>query len=1051
MSCTKTAAPSPDGERGPSTFSSVNNDEKHVTNYLEGYDVSKVQCTKLLSAICEATKNDAGHIPSKLLDFIVQSSFGHKSSWSMAGCTAVEGCDWIVLELQKRVALGQYWIVLKVYSVIHELLWRGSQDFAASMEKHGMDMLNCNAVVQKLLETAQENTSGTALPCTIKAPDTRKKVCGGLFTCNKSTSPKPQAAPTTGPTCDGAVSARAHGTLDTKDASSCSAGFMDLSKKTDFLGPFLAYLEAFCQYRNHHSNIDLAHSRFHASPEASLVNVNDLKRLLDDTLELLKSTATSDPQVPVGCILAMTVVRKRMNDARVLYSIARLTLLKMLEYLFTQASLCMAIWSERHAKTGSVETEKTSADRKETDKRNPSEAKSPSLEALGGSLHATPSDAPSTRGVSEEDLQHKMIEFFAQWYHAIFQFDRTVEMLQAYCDEVEKNSGETYLVASHLYRIPQEALSGIRTLLKSARDASGRIRSSTLSECDLTSPKPDSSTPFSPPSTCILTESLCSDPSKSTEAHLEDMFSTWKLQLLALRQLFEMEGEAPPILSHLQASLDTFFKVKKEMMNSKSCQSSFLSNGPLTSSCLQSDRADSPLSLDTPMATATHTAGRDAATANLRLEEACNNGVFTEEDDDGESHQAKTSPCHTATADSSSDVHGTGTFVLRRRPGQQPSDLKHATTYVTLNSGGTRRKRDVDEDIEVIPLTEEMRRTDESIQHLLQSDDVVVVCNESFSGNDHMNLVERFQIISGLPPLGEGTYGRVFRAWDDLVGRYLAAKELPLDESKKRASAVREVLKEYMVLTDLEHPNIVRVVAFMVVGKIGRTFMEWMPSGSLQDVLRFSPRGVLRESVVSRYADDALRGLSYLHSRGVLHRDVKPGNMLLGSDGTVKLTDFGTSSVLAAGKHTLETAAITGTAPYMAPEAVQGLYSTASDIWSFGCSVLELVTGRVPWSDPVTGNKMDAIPLLFKIGSLSDTDSATINERPNSHLVPESKADEANELEGDTIVSDDLVDFLKKVFVVNRHKRPTAEELMEHPFITSNRASWAQRKSVFQA
>ena len=349
--------------------------------------------------------------------------------------------------------------------------------------------------------------------------------------------------------------------------------------------------------------------------------------------------------------------------------------------------------------------------------------------------------------------------------------------------------------------------------------------------------------------------------------------------------------------------------------------------------------------------------------------------------------------------------------------------------------------------------------TESAIDALLQEDDVVVICNEECSCNDKLKLVDRFQVLRDVP-MGEGSYGKVYRAWDEVVGCYLAAKELPLDASKAHNVAVREVLQEYTVLTELSHPNIVRVVAFMVLRLTARIYMEWMPSGSLQDVLRHHPRGMLRESVVRRYARDVLSGLAFLHSRGVIHRDVKPGNMLLSSDGTVKLTDFGTSLVLSGNHRTLESSSVTGTAAYMAPECVQGTYSSASDIWSFGCSVVHLVSGTVPWCSPTTGSTWEPIALLFKIGNLDDT---THLERPHDALKAAAKDTEAA-LDGDFAgstapaaavdvdaadateetskstkgVSAELLDMLDAIFVVDRRKRPSATELLHHPFVNVN-------------
>ena len=422
--------------------------------------------------------------------------------------------------------------------------------------------------------------------------------------------------------------------------------------------------------------------------------------------------------------------------------------------------------------------------------------------------------------------------------------------------------------------------------------------------------------------------------------------------------------------------------------------------------------------------------------SNLSAKNAESNGLGLSNSDNAVSGDR--SPDHHGSDTSS--VTKSSTYILRSLPSgvrvRASSGTK--TDVITLERSGSLESS-----------------TESAIDALLQEDDVVVICNEECSCNDKLKLVDRFQVLRDVP-MGEGSYGKVYRAWDEVVGCYLAAKELPLDASKAHNVAVREVLQEYTVLTELSHPNIVRVVAFMVLRLTARIYMEWMPSGSLQDVLRHHPRGMLRESVVRRYARDVLSGLAFLHSRGVIHRDVKPGNMLLSSDGTVKLTDFGTSLVLSGNHRTLESSSVTGTAAYMAPECVQGTYSSASDIWSFGCSVVHLVSGTVPWCSPTTGSTWEPIALLFKIGNLDDT---THLERPHDALKAAAKDTEAA-LDGDFAgstapaaavdvdaadateetskstkgVSAELLDMLDAIFVVDRRKRPSATELLQHPF-----------------
>ncbi|CUG92971.1 protein kinase, putative [Bodo saltans] len=263
----------------------------------------------------------------------------------------------------------------------------------------------------------------------------------------------------------------------------------------------------------------------------------------------------------------------------------------------------------------------------------------------------------------------------------------------------------------------------------------------------------------------------------------------------------------------------------------------------------------------------------------------------------------------------------------------------------------------------------------------------------------------RFQVLSEV--LGRGGFGVVYKAWDEEEGKHVACKEVKLAEQNR--TGIHELLKEYRVLTTLEHPNIVKVLDFMVHKGHGRIFMEWVPSGSVQSVLQETKKG-LREPIVRRYIREALQGLAYLHSRGIVHRDVKPGNMLLGSDGSVKLTDFGTSRSAEAAGETVQTGTVVGTVPYLAPECVRGTYSAASDVWAMGCTALHMITGKAPWANEVRDN----IGLIFKLGSLS-----SLPKGVSEHM------------------SDDLRGFITAALTIDRYQRPSVAELLRHPFFTS--------------
>lgn len=137
-------------------------------------------------------------------------------------------------------------------------------------------------------------------------------------------------------------------------------------------------------------------------------------------------------------------------------------------------------------------------------------------------------------------------------------------------------------------------------------------------------------------------------------------------------------------------------------------------------------------------------------------------------------------------------------------------------------------------------------------------------------------------------------------------------------------------------------------------------FMELLPLGSLDSLLRRC--GPLSEFAMRPYVLQLFAGLAYLHREGVLHRDVKPANLLLSQTGEVKVADFGISRLgLDCATHSLM-----GTPRYLAPEAVSGRYSIFSDVWAAGCCLLEMATGLPPWEERGFESVTQA---LFAIGT----------------------------------------------------------------------------------
>jgi serine/threonine protein kinase len=197
-----------------------------------------------------------------------------------------------------------------------------------------------------------------------------------------------------------------------------------------------------------------------------------------------------------------------------------------------------------------------------------------------------------------------------------------------------------------------------------------------------------------------------------------------------------------------------------------------------------------------------------------------------------------------------------------------------------------------------------------------------------------------------LEEIGEGGMGVVYKAEQISLGRTVAMKMLP-QRLTHNASLVQRFMNEARAIAALNHPNIVQIYD---VGQQGNTYyytMELIDGDSLDNILY--RRGTLPlERAVSIVAK-AANALNYMHQQGIVHRDVKPSNIMLDKLGGVKLTDFGLALQEGATRLTME-GGIVGTPEYMSPEQAAGQTATAlSDIYSLGVVLYELVTGRVPF------------------------------------------------------------------------------------------------------
>lgn len=271
--------------------------------------------------------------------------------------------------------------------------------------------------------------------------------------------------------------------------------------------------------------------------------------------------------------------------------------------------------------------------------------------------------------------------------------------------------------------------------------------------------------------------------------------------------------------------------------------------------------------------------------------------------------------------------------------------------------------------------------------------------------------------------VGEGVSATVYRALCIPLNETVAIKVLDLEKCNNDLDGIR---REAQTMSLINHPNLLRAHCSFTAGHSLWVVMPYMAGGSCLHIMKSAYPEGLEEPAIATLLREVLKALVYLHAHGLIHRDVKAGNILIASNGAVKLADFGVSACMFdTGDRQRSRNTFVGTPCWMAPEVMQQLhgYDFKADIWSFGITALELAHGHAPFS------KYPPMKVL---------------------LMTLQNAPPGLDYERDKRFSKSFKDMVATCLVKDPKKRPTSEKLLKHSFFKHARSTEYLARTILE-